>query len=86
MLDGKMLFKTATTQNNIPPENKTYDGKNTPYTRRQRQTSLTQEESTGLKGASHIITKLTYKFNVKPFKIWANTEEGGSKLYTENYT
>lgn len=41
---------------------------------------LTQEESTVLKETSSI-TKSTYKFNAKPFKIWANTEGDGGKLY-----
>ena len=40
----------------------------------------------GVKAAAHITTKLTYEFNAKPFKIWANTEKGGSAFYTENYT
>ena len=47
---------------------------------KQRHTLFIQDESRVLKETSHI-TKFTYKFNAKPFKIWANTEEGGSKLY-----
>lgn len=41
---------------------------------------LAQEGSTVLKETSNI-TKFTYKFNAKPFKIWANTEGDGGKLY-----
>ena len=80
-----MLFRTAT-QNNITPENETYDGRNTPYTRRQRHAPLRQEAPPGVEASAQSTTTLTYKLNAQPFKIWANIEKGGSTFYTEDYT